>query len=229
MSDPSDSSATSSTASREELHAQAVRFLTSVRNSASSSEQTQREFLRSKGLQEAEIARAFDDAEKGSWASGRHETESESTGELSESNKAAVDSVATQSAGGKTDSDAFERAAREFDNAVSTGRQTASPSTMSAPDRPNPSYPRSPLALYYEPGSSASEPHLQHGPPHGQSRPQEAGLTRYQVLLTFFRKMCYMLMLGGGMTAVIVGLYRVSIFHVEDLSRSYRFGEVVLG
>lgn len=194
MSDPSNKSSSSNsstpassapaalpaaTPSSAELHAQAVRFLTSVRARGAASEEEQRTFLRSKGLSEAAIAAALADAERPA--------------------AAGVSGLALPSPehAGEDDSQAWERAARAFNDPIH-----ADPASVRAPALPGKSYPRSPLALYHDAAAARQ----------AQQGGVEEKLTRYQVLLRFFRTFSYMLVLGGGISAVAVALYRVCLF-----------------
>lgn len=180
------SSAASSSASsqhvndRSQILAQATRFLTSANISESASDDDKREFLRSKGLTEEEISRAFQDAK--SPAEGLH----------------ARHASAHSSSHG--DMDPFELAARQFDDPINA--EAIAP--------PPKSYPNSPLALYYDaPSSQTSQ--LPRADQHVPGAQPVSPLTRYQVLLQFFRTLSYVMMLGGGLTAILVSAYRAYI------------------
>ncbi|SNX84159.1 uncharacterized protein MEPE_02867 [Melanopsichium pennsylvanicum] len=160
---------------RSQILAQATRFLTSANISESASDDDKREFLRSKGLTEEEIARAFDDSK--SPASNLH-------------------ARSHQPASG--DVDPFELAAKQFDDPIHAD-------SIAPPPK---SYPSSPLALYYDP--SAPRPAQQLNQQQTGSQ-QGSSLTRYQVLLQFFRTLSYLMMLSGGLTAILVGSYRAYI------------------
>ena len=112
---------------RSQILAQATRFLTSAKISESASDEDKREFLRSKGLTEDEITRAFQDA------------------------KSPVEGLGAPSASAQTvasgDIDAFELAARQFDDPINAD-------SIAPPPK---SYPNSPLALYYDPSFPSSE------------------------------------------------------------------------
>ncbi|KAJ9476406.1 Pex14_N domain-containing protein [Pseudozyma hubeiensis] len=165
------SSTAHQTDDRSQILAQATRFLTSANISESASEQDKREFLRSKGLTEDEIARAFQDST----------------------------SPATRLASQPSSSsymDPFELAARQFDDPINADALVPPPK----------SYPNSPLALYYDPPTTGSTQ-----PALAQSGQQPSPLTRYQVLLQFFRTLSYMMMLSGGLTAILVSSYRAYI------------------
>ncbi|SPO20452.1 uncharacterized protein UTRI_00852_B [Ustilago trichophora] len=165
---------------RSQILAQATRFLTSANISESASDDDKREFLRSKGLSEDEITRAFQDAK--SPVEGLH----------------ARHATTQQSEAG--DVDPFELAARQFDDPINADAIAPPPK----------SYPNSPLALYYDP--PASQPGQgQHGNQQLQGGQPASPLTRYQVLLQFFRTLSYMMMLGGGLTAILVSAYRAYI------------------
>lgn len=164
----------------EASYAQAVRFLTSLVSQKNQDVTAQKAFLQSKGLSEEVIARAFQDVKKPDSIS---------------------EEVAAQAAGvmgSESDSEAFERAAEMFDKPLQS--ETESP-TLSAPPpaAPPKTYPRSPLALYHQP---------QPGQPFANDSTSTNTLTRYDVLLSFFRSMCYLLVLGGGVTGMVVALYR---------------------
>lgn len=172
---PTPAPAPATTPSSAELHAQAVRFLTSVRARGSASEEEQRTFLRSKGLSESAIDAALSDAERPASASQL--------------------ALPAAQQGEEDDAQSWERAARAFNDPIH-----ADPASVRAPALPGKSYPRSPLALYHD-AAAARE---------AQMGGAQAKLTRYQVLLRFFRTFSYMLVLGGGVSAVAVALYRVS-------------------
>ncbi|KAJ1032197.1 hypothetical protein NDA18_001692 [Ustilago nuda] len=162
---------------RSQILAQATRFLTSANISELASDDDKREFLRSKGLSEDEITRAFQDAK--SPVAGLSSTQqSQTTGDI----------------------DPFKLARRQFDDPLSADSITPPPK----------SYPNSPLALYHDPPASTSV-HSQNGNPHGAADQSASPLTRYQVLLQFFRTFSYMMMLGGGLTAILVSAFRAYI------------------
>lgn len=176
----SSSQAVSQVDDRSQILAQATRFLTSANISESASDDDKREFLRSKGLSEDEITRAFQDAK--SPVEGLHArhatTQQPDTGDI----------------------DPFELAARQFDDPINADAIAPPPK----------SYPNSPLALYYDP--PASQPGQgQHGNQQLQGGQPASPLTRYQVLLQFFRTLSFMMMLGGGLTAILVSAYRAYI------------------
>ena len=114
-------------------HAQAVRFITSLRSEAKdphiSLTPEHIQFLHSKGLSDADIDRAREDAERPEYASMSHA--------FDEDRARVADSSDTQ---------AFERAEDAFRE---EGR---------APPPPVPSYPRSPLALYATPAPAKLPP-----------------------------------------------------------------------
>lgn len=176
-------------AAREERHAQAVRFLVSLQASKKDKqhddESSQRDFLRSKGLDEAAIDRAYADARRPEHLSSP---------------------VATEAAAASptdTATDAFDRARRQFDSPLSPSSSSEEASGPE-PQLPPKTYPRSPLALYQDRQATSQA--------MAATQQQQPGpTTRYEVLLAFFRSMSYFLMLGGGFAAVLVGLYRVSL------------------
>lgn len=163
-------------------HAQAVRFLTSLRseqaemgNDSPSAPLTltddQRAFLRAKGLDDAAIERARAEAERPALLPSAPGTNS------------------------AQDVSPFESAARAFD--------APDGSRDSAPAVPVPTYPRSPLALY----QAAAAPRRDANDvlsklAASMSKP------RYDVLVSFFRMLHAILLLGGGASAVLVLLYR---------------------
>lgn len=172
-------------------YAQALRFLISLQSQQNQDTEAQRNFLRSKGLSDPMIERAFQEAR-------RPETLAQD-GLVSSSNAAAA--AATK---GLSDADAFDRAAKMFDDPLHADEQDQGPtresyaqqqSNAAVPSLPPKSYPRSPLALYQQ-QSTATASSI------------DNPLTRYHVLLRFFRSLCYFLVLGGGLTGVAVGLYR---------------------
>lgn len=165
------SSPTDQTDDRSQILAQATRFLTSANISESASEDDKREFLRSKGLTEEEISRAFQDS------------------------KSPARSLSARQAH-QSDIDPFDLAARQFDDPINAD-------SIAPPPK---SYPNSPLALYYDPPSSQTSHSI---PAAQQAAPSP--LTRYQVLLQFFRTLSYMMMLSGGLTAILVSAYRAYI------------------
>ena len=162
---------------RYQILAQATRFLTSANISESASDDDKREFLRSKGLSEDEITRAFQDAK--SPVAGLSSTQQSQT---------------------SGDIDPFELARRQFDDPLHAD-------SIAPPPK---SYPNSPLALYHDPPASTSV-HSHNGNPQGAADQSASPLTRYQVLLQFFRTLSYMMMLGGGLTAILVSAFRAYI------------------
>ncbi|EPQ29125.1 uncharacterized protein PFL1_03413 [Pseudozyma flocculosa PF-1] len=180
----SSSAAATSTDDRGQLLAQAIRFLTSARVTGDATDDTKREFLRSKGLTEDEIHAAFRDATPPS------------------ASASSVPSHATASAA-ETDAQAFERAAKEFDDPINAASLAPPPRT----------YPTSPLALYYEapsPQATGAHPSSTGGRGSGAAA-ANSPLTRYQVLLQFFKTLSYLMMLGGGVTALSVALWRTYV------------------
>lgn len=164
---------------RSQILAQATRFLTSANISESASEQDKREFLRTKGLTEDEITRAFNDAASPVARRDRHQT--------------------TTNQPWTGDMDPFDIAARQFDDPINADALVPPPK----------SYPNTPLALYYDPPTAHSAQ-----PVRTTNHAQDASaspLTRYQVLLQFFRTLSYMMMLSGGLTAIVVSSYRAYI------------------
>ncbi|KOS13717.1 hypothetical protein Malapachy_1903 [Malassezia pachydermatis] len=167
-------------------HAQAVRFLTSLRSqdgAASSGPlvltEEQRSFLQSKGLDDEAIERARQDAER---------PENAVMARAYAEDRARIEA--------SNDAEAFTKASQAFDEPLSV------PSDVPTP--PAASYPRSPLALY-----QTSKPP---GPRDANEILSKLAATmtrpRYDVLVTFFRLLHMFLLLGGGASAVMVALYR---------------------
>ncbi|WFD28002.1 hypothetical protein MNAN1_003010 [Malassezia nana] len=167
-------------------HAQAVRFLTSLRaDSATPSESIvltdeQRAFLHSKGMSDDAIERARQEAER---------PPTDALLRASSSDRAQV-----------RDTSAFDRAKAAFDEPMDQGAAEASLSPPPPP--PAASYPRSPLALYSEAPTQRDANEILSRYAATISRP------RYDTLVTFSRMLHLLLMLGGGVSAVLVWLYR---------------------
>ncbi|KAI3626273.1 hypothetical protein CBS9595_001634 [Malassezia furfur] len=173
------------------LHAQAVRFLTTLRSHASPEDaekplsvtDDQREFLRGKGMSDEQIERA------------RHDAERPENLQLTDAYMAMQHH--------EHDIDAlYDRAKRAFDEPID---RVAPPAQAVAEPPPVPpaSYPSSPLALYSV----------------GQAPPRDANEVlsnyaatlmkpRYDVLINFFRVLQRVLMLGGILSTAGVMLYR---------------------
>jgi len=171
----------------ETSHAQAVRFLTSLRaeNAASTDHivltDEQREFLHSKGMSDDAIERARRDAERPASA-------------------ALVRASADEGAAAHArDADAFDQAKAEFDAPLRSADVAPPPPP---PPPPAASYPRSPLALYSEAPQQRDANEILSQLAATINRP------RYDTLVTFFRLLHLLLMLGGGASAVLVWLYR---------------------
>lgn len=168
-------------------HAQAVRFLTALRaqDAAPADHMAltdeQREFLHSKGMSDDAIERARRDAERPASAALA---------------RASTDESAAAHA---RDASAFDRAKAAFDAPVGSAEVSA-PSEPPTP--PAASYPRSPLALYSEAPQQRDANEILSKLAATISRP------RYDTLVTFFRLLHLLLMLGGGASAVLVWLYR---------------------
>lgn len=167
-------------------YTQALRFLISLQSQKEQDTDAQRSFLRSKGLSEQEIENAFEEIKRP---------------EVME--KDGLVKAKSVEESGLSDADAFDRAAKAFDDPLhsnlygddsSTSTQQFSSPPPSLPPR---TYPRSPLALYQQPGQNDLSNSSIDNP-----------LTRYHVLLRFFRTFCYFLVLGGGVTSIAVALYR---------------------
>lgn len=175
----------SSSSTSPPLHAQAVRFLTSLRqHSPNSSVEAQRGFLKAKGLDEAAIDAAFQDAARpSSLALPSTSTSTSSSSSGSGSTASGAETLSEEAA--------FDQASRAFDD----------PIHVPGPVVPAKNYPRSPLALYYEEAQGRVDE---------AARRQET-TRRYQVLLGFFRSLSWMLTFGGGLAALGVLAYRVSV------------------
>lgn len=169
-------------------YAQAVRFLVSLQSQKNQDMDAQRSFLKSKGLSEENIDRAFQDVQR---------PNSMSTEVASR--------AMPLTEGEESDSEAFERATQMFDQPLHASSEAESSSASPPPPPPAPpkTYPRSPLALYHQP-----QPSQQIVMSNESTANNTNPMTRYDVLLSFFRSMCYFLVLGGGATGVVVALYR---------------------
>lgn len=174
----------------EALHAQAVRFLTSLRHhSPDSSLESQREFLRSKGLGEDAIEAAFQDAKRPDGLSKAGDGEGQ---------KQAARASSSTSTSSLSEQSAFDQAARAFDDPLHTPM----------PDVPSRNYPRSPLALYYDDDERDNAALAAAGGNLEEAIRRQEKARRYNVLLSFFRTLCYLFTLGGALTGVAVLLYR---------------------
>lgn len=169
-------------------HAQAVRFLTSLRSSSKDTRihltPKHVDFLHSKGMSDDEIERARQDAERPDYTNMMHIFD---------------DDQARIHASG--DSAAFEQAADSF-RAPLLGSTTTSDAP---PIPPAASYPRSPLVLY----SAADAPVPRRDATQilsdfaaSMARP------RYDTLVSYFRLLHLLLMLTGGGAAIVVAMYR---------------------
>lgn len=165
------------------LHAQAVRFLTTLRlkegredaSKPLSLTDEQREFLRSKGMSDDAIEHARHDA-------------------VRPENLPPVDEFAAWQGEEQGIDALYDRAKQAFDEP---------PSSTAPPPLPPASYPASPLALYstgHTPPRDANEV-LSH---YAESLMKP----RYDVLISFFRVLHLILMLGGAASAIGVALYR---------------------
>jgi hypothetical protein len=167
----------------EARYAQALRFLTSLQSQKSQDVVSQKAFLQSKGLSEELIARAFKEIKRpDSIASSDTGTDT------------VVGSTSTSTS--DNDLEAFETAAKMFDEPLNAEYSS------SIPAAPPKTYPRSPLALYQPP----QDPNQHYTNIIATSTTNP--MTRYDVLLGFFRSLCFFLVLGGGMTGAMVALYR---------------------
>lgn len=163
-------------------HAQAVRFIASLRSDAQVSskdgkivlDDEHRDFLRNKGLSDADIERACTDAERPT--------------------SAASAVPVTQPV---TSNDAFERASQEFESPLTN---------ETAPVVPPPSYPRSPLALY-----SSSTDGSANSSQIVARIASSINQHRYDVLLQFMRTLQLLLVICGGAAAVTLGIFRVRV------------------
>lgn len=150
-------------------------------------------------LTSAKISESATDADKSDFLRSKGLTEEEIAQAVADSHSPADTGATNRAPATQTgDEDPFERAARQFDDPIHAD-------SLSPPPK---SYPKSPLALYYD------APAQQQHHAAGMSRLQtevSSPLTRYQVLLRFFRTLSFMMMLGGGATALLVSAYRVYI------------------
>ena len=164
-------------------HAQAVRFITSLRSEAKDPHipltQEHIQFLHSKGLSDADIDRAREDAERPEYASMPHA--------FDEDRARVADSSDTQ---------AFERAEDAFRE---EGR---------APPPPVPSYPRSPLALYATPETEKLPPYQYDTNQVLAEYAASVSRPRYDTLISFLRTLHFLLILTGGATALLVAVFR---------------------
>lgn len=164
-------------------HAQAVRFITSLRSEAKdphiSLTPEHIQFLHSKGLSDADIDRAREDAERPEYASMSHA--------FDEDRARAAESSDTQ---------AFERAEDAFRE---EGR---------APPPPVPSYPRSPLALYAMPETEKLPPYQYDTNQVLAEYAASVSRPRYDTLISFLRTLHFLLIITGGATALLVAVFR---------------------
>lgn len=145
-------------------------------------------------LTSAKISESASDKSKSDFLRSKGLTDEEIAQAIKDSRSPVEAGAASLPAGG--DEDPFDRAARQFDDPIHAD-------SLSPPPK---SYPKSPLALYYD---APSQQHASTSTLHAGR--QDPSLTRYQVLLRFFRTLSFMMMLGGGVTALLVSAYRVYI------------------
>ncbi|CAO1634015.1 unnamed protein product [Parajaminaea phylloscopi] len=178
-------SPSSPSSSTSPLHAQAVRFLTSLRHhSPDSSAEAQRDFLKSKGLDEAAIEAAFHDSKRPQSA---------------ESPTITLPLQTSPASTELTEEAAFDLAKQAFDDPIHSPAPPALPAK---------SYPKSPLALYYQGGEGGGGSGSEAGGVANGSARELALTRRYAVLLAFFRSLTYFATLGGALTSIAVLLYR---------------------
>lgn len=166
-------------------YTQALRFLISLQSQKEQDVDAQRSFLRSKGLSDQQIEMAFEEIKKPEALA-----------------KDGLVRAGNTEQGSLSDADAFDQAAKAFDdplhaNTYSQDSMHSQQSLNAPPSLPPRTYPRSPLALYQQ----SNQNDLAHSS-------IDNPLTRYHVLLRFFRSFCYFLVLGGGVTSIAVALYR---------------------
>lgn len=166
-------------------YTQALRFLISLQSQKEQDIEAQRSFLQSKGLSEEEIEKAFEEIKKPEILA-----------------KDGLVKARSLEDGNLSDADAFDRASKAFDDPLhsslySEDMTSIQQTSAAPPSLPPRTYPRSPLALYQQPGQNDLSNSSIDNP-----------LTRYHVLLRFFRFFCYFLVLGGGVTSIAVALYR---------------------
>lgn len=164
-------------------HAQAVRFITSLRSEAKDPHipltQEHIQFLHSKGLSDADIDRARKDAERPEYANMSHAF-NEDRARVTES----------------SDTKAFGKAEDAFRD---EGR---------APQPPVPSYPRSPLALYSMPETEQLPPSQYDTNQVLAEYAASVSRPRYDTLVSFLRTLHFLLIITGGATAFLVAVFR---------------------
>lgn len=163
-------------------HAQAVRFITSLRSEAHDPHiplmQEHIDFLHSKGLNDADIDRARKDAERPEYASMSQVFDEDQTRVTASS-----------------DTRAFEKAEDAFRD---EGR---------APPPPVPSYPRSPLALYSTPETQQLQQYQYDTNQVLAEYAASVSRPRYDTLVSFLRTLHFLLILTGGATALLVAVF----------------------
>lgn len=189
--EPMPSSASSSTSGNDAKVTQAIRFLVSLQAQQNQDSAAQRAFLSGKGLSEQQIEQAFQEARR-----------PEAFGDASEAGKSVLTTGdgknVRDATAGLDDAAAFDVAARMFDDPLHTDADAShGDGDAGPPALPPRTYPRSPLALYQQQQAQQTVASSIDNP-----------LTRYHVLLRFFRSLCFFLVLGGGLTGVAVGIYR---------------------
>lgn len=164
-------------------HAQAVRFITSLRSEANDAHipltQEHIKFLHSKGLNDTDIDRARKDAERPEYANMSH---------VFDEDQARITA--------SSDANAFEKAEDAFRD---EGR---------APTPPVPSYPRSPLALYSTPETQQLQQYKYDTNQVLAEYAASVSRPRYDTLVSFLRTLHFLLILTGGATAFLVAMFR---------------------
>ena len=164
-------------------HAQAVRFITSLRSEANDAHipltQEHIKFLHSKGLNDTDIDRARKDAERPECANMSH---------VFDEDQARITA--------SSDANAFEKAEDAFRD---EGR---------APTPPVPSYPRSPLALYSTPETQQLQQYKYDTNQVLAEYAASVSRPRYDTLVSFLRTLHFLLILTGGATAFLVAMFR---------------------
>ncbi|TKY90991.1 hypothetical protein EX895_000990 [Sporisorium graminicola] len=151
-------------------------------------------------LTSANISESASDDDKREFLRSKGLTEDEITRVFQDAKSPVEGLSAHRSQPASGDLDPFELAARQFDDPINADALAPPPK----------SYPNSPLALYYDPPASHPATTTQSTHSAHQGTPASP-LTRYQVLLQFFRTLSYMMMLSGGLTAILVTAYRAYV------------------
>ncbi|MCO5565410.1 hypothetical protein L7F22_019083 [Adiantum nelumboides] len=125
-------------------YTQALRFLISLQSQKEQDIEAQRSFLQSKGLSEEEIEKAFEEIKKPEILA-----------------KDGLVKARSLEDGNLSDADAFDRASKAFDDPLhsslySEDMTSIQQTSAAPPSLPPRTYPRSPLALYQQPGGGVT-------------------------------------------------------------------------